>query len=58
VTVVYAVIAVAGLIVVGCVLARHIARQRPRYIYSAAWTDEHWRERHERAKARHPDDRA
>jgi len=55
-TLVSAVIAVAGLIVAGFVLVRYAARHRPRYMYSAAWADEHWREQHERVKAhQHPD---
>ena len=55
-TLVWVVIAVAALMVAGFVLARYAARHRPRYIYSAAWAEEHWREQHERAKAhQHPD---
>jgi hypothetical protein len=46
----WAVIAVAALMAIGFVLARYAARHRPRYIYSAAWAEEHWREQHERAK--------
>jgi hypothetical protein len=54
---VWAVIVIAALIGVGFLLGRYAARQRARYIYSAAWADEHWREQHERARAHlHPDD--
>lgn len=56
-TLVWAAIAIAALIGVGFVLGRYVARQRLRYIYSAAWAEEHWREQHERARAhRHPED--
>jgi hypothetical protein len=48
-TLVWAVIAIAALIAIGLALGRHAVR--PRYIDSAAWTEEHWREQHERAKA-------
>lgn len=50
-TLVWAVISVAALMVAGFVLARYAARHRSRYMYSAAWAEEHWREQHERAKA-------
>jgi uncharacterized membrane protein len=50
-TLVWAVIVIAALIAMGFQLGRYAVRHRPRYIDSAAWADEHWRERHERAKA-------
>jgi hypothetical protein len=50
-TLVWAVMGVAVLLVAGFVLARYAAWHRPRYMYSAAWAEEHWREQHERAKA-------
>ena len=50
-TFIWAGIGVAALMVAGFVLARYAARHRPRYMYSAAWAEEHWREQHERAKA-------
>jgi hypothetical protein len=53
---VWGVILVAAFVAIGLVLARHVMRHRPRYIYSAAWMDEHWREQHERAKHRHSED--
>jgi len=47
---VWAVIAIAALVAMGFRLGRHAAQHRPRYIDSAAWAEEHWREKHERAK--------
>lgn len=55
-TLVWAVIAVAALMVAGFVLARYAARHRSRYMYSAAWADGHWRDQHERAKAQQHSD--
>jgi uncharacterized membrane protein len=46
---VWAVVAIAALIAMGLRLGRHAVRHRPRYVDSAAWAEEHWRERHERA---------
>jgi hypothetical protein len=54
-TLVWVVIAIAALIAVGFVLARYAVRHRPRYMYSAAWAEQHWREQHERAKSQHSD---
>ena len=49
---VWGIVLVGVLIAIGLVLARHAVRHRPRYIYSAAWLDAHWRERHDQTKPR------
>jgi len=49
---VWGVILVAVLVAIGLMLARQAVRHRPRYIYSAAWLDAHWRERHDQDKPR------
>jgi hypothetical protein len=50
-TLVWAVIVIAAFIAAGFQFGRYMVRRRPRYMDSAAWAEEHWRERHERAKA-------
>jgi hypothetical protein len=47
----WGVVAVVILAAMAVALGRHASRHRPRFIDSAAWTEEHWRERHERDKA-------
>ena len=49
-TLVWAIIVITALIALGFQFGRHVVRHRPRYIDSAVWAEEHWREQHERAK--------
>jgi len=50
-TLLWGVVAVVALSVLCFRFGRYLVGRRPRYFDSAAWSEEHWREQHERAKA-------